>query len=207
MEKANIQVTEKLIQEGEKLENYNIVDGFAFYRGSPVNYGLIKRKFEARVKKFIEKNEEKLSAEKDLKEEEEVKETKKEVEGPDPTDEVSTILEYPESSSSSISLISPAVISVDKNNSITGFITPQESPATRIGIFFNLNGTSKTRKNVIFLNKKAFKVDELTSALLLEDKTKTEKEKTARDKITVERIQACYSEETQIFLKKKSKII
>jgi len=77
MEKANIQVTEKLIQEGEKLENYNIVDGFAFYRGSPVNYGLIKRKFEARVKKFIEKNEEKLSAEKDLKEEEEVKETKK----------------------------------------------------------------------------------------------------------------------------------
>jgi len=52
----------------------------------------------------------------------------------------------------------------------------------------------------MFLNKKAFKIDELTQALLLEDKTKGDKEKTDRNKITVERIQACYAEETRLFL-------
>jgi len=54
------------------------------------------------------------------------------------------------------------------------------------------------------LNKKAFKIDELTAALLLEDKTKGEKEKTDRKKITIERIQACYAEETSIFLSKNA---
>jgi len=59
---------------------------------------------------------------------------------------------------------------------------------------------------VIFLNKKAFKIDELTNALMIEDKTRGDKEKTERSAITIERIQACYAEETAIFLSKKTSL-
>lgn len=186
-------VAQKLEQEKERLENYNIVDGFAFYKGAQVDYTQIKLKFEERVKKLVEKSDEKLIKGEEVKEDEEV-----EVKEKDKTKK--------EGEETTIGVVKTSIKSVlqsiEDTKSISGFISEVTSPAARIGIYLNLNGTSKTRKNIIFLSKKAFKIDELTAALLLEDKTKGEKEKTDRTKITIERIQACYAEETRIFLTK-----
>jgi len=77
--------------------------------------------------------------------------------------------------------------------------------ADRIGVYFNINGVSKRRTNVIVLNGKSYTMNELTTTLEIVNQSERDKEKTRKEELTIERIAASYAEETATFLKKNIK--
>jgi len=192
----------KLTELGKKQEEYHIVDGFAFYKGSPVHYPTIKINFARRVAEvYFSKDPEKtvtVSTSTETKEE-----------TPLHADiEVSTV-----SSSSLSSSTSPSFSSFEeakfknlKMEDITIKDEEVKAVCENIGIFFNLNGISKSRTNLIIVNRQVFKIGEVTTALGISDHTFSDKERTIRSALTVERIASCFAEETAKFLKKHEEL-
>jgi len=65
----------------------------------------------------------------------------------------------------------------------------------------------KKRTNIIYIKDKSYTMNEIAEKLLLSDKSRSEKERTSRDLLTVERIAASYAEETVLFLRRHSKFV
>jgi len=219
--KSELAVVEKLLELGKKAEEYEISDTYAIYKGASVDYKMIKLYFQVRVEETLIENKsattsittvvEKLSSTpiitlttpsstSSLTSE---KEKSKEKEGDSLEDEEEEDTKGKGKKEEEETLekrVYSQLSSLIKNKE-----TKEE--AKKIAIFFNINGTSKTRTNILFVNKKAYTMNEIANLLLLKDKTTNEKERTDRRELTVERIAAAYAEETANYLKRNKKFI
>lgn len=207
--KSELVIAEKLLKNNRKLEEYDISDRFAIYRGATVDYKLIKLAFQLRVEEAVINSQTTLTSITTLA--------------------TTTTTSLP--SAPTITVTSPSATEKTLRVSQDGeeeeeskTDTKQEEKlyevlsskikdertveeAKNIAIFFNINGTSKTRLNVLYINKKAYTMNEIAILLQLRDKTTTDREKTDRRELTVERIASAYCEETANFLKKNKKFI
>jgi len=203
IEEVNKSIIAKLNSLGRKEEEYDIEDGFAIYKGSPVDYKKIKILFKIRVSEvFIE---EKTSSAVETTKAPEIFTKPIEV---SETTEATTDL--PKEKEKKKEEFEEEEDNKDKDIVYLKSFKIREGAeeiAEKIGIFLNINGTSKTRKNVIFLKKLSYTMDEITKKLFLRDRTVFDKEKADRKELTIERIASSYAEETARYLKKHKKYI
>jgi len=196
MTEATISIEKRLESLGKKKEEYDIEDGFAIYKGTPVNYKKMKILFKIRVSEVFVEEKTNVTVEtttsKEIK-----KDTTKPEEPATTTKEEVKDDEEDEGDKEDRDLIYLKTYDIKEGT---------EKIAEKIGIFLNINGTSKTRKNLIYIKDFSFSIDELTKKLFLKDRTNGDKEKTDRSELTIERIAACYAEETSKYLKKTQEI-
>jgi len=202
-------VAERLVELGKRVEEYEIADGIAIYRGAPVDYKKIKKLFYIRVSETIFEGKTAATTTTTLlKELGEVE--KKEKTKPEGMTEVSTEVEVVKSATKIEKKDEDEEKDVleiyDKLDSIK-LADGTEETAEKIANFFNVNGVSKTRTNLLYINKKTYTMNELAATLQIQNKADREKEKTDRSEITVERIASAFAEETARFLKKNKKLI
>jgi len=79
--------------------------------------------------------------------------------------------------------------------------------AGQIADFVNLGGTSTTKTNLVKIKDKAFKLDELTSALEIKKRVGTGFQEVGRDVPTIASVAAAYADHTRQTLKKNPQLI
>jgi hypothetical protein len=119
-----------------EIDNYEIVGGFAIYKGKQKNYVKVRESFIAKINEKI-----------------------------NPKKETAEVI------------------------------------ASHVGVFINLGGTSQTRTNLVKIEDKSYKLDELTSVLEIKKRVGTGFQNVDRDEPTIAAIGAAYADFTKEFLK------